>query len=1532
MPIRRTAAHVLRIAALILFTSGAAEAQFEIADLGITNVGAPNPVVAGQNLTYTLTVTNSGPDPAVTTALSDTLPAATTFVSLSAPGGWSCTTPAVGAGGTISCSIASMSVGSAVFTLTVAVAVSASGTLSNTATVSASTSDPDPGNDSATEVTTVNAPTITPIHDIQGNGASSPVVGMTLTTRGVVTGVTANGFFIQADDADVDADPQTSEGIFVFTSSAPPPAAAFSARVQVTGTVSEFVPSSDPQDPPSTQLTSPTVVPIAPPGQALPTAIPLTATFPDPAGPFDQLERLEHMRVSVASLTVSGPSGGSLDASAYTGTNDGRFHAVITGVARPFREAGIQAPDTPPSGTIPPIPRWDFNPERLRIESAALVGQSPLLVSSGDVVTGLVGPVTWRARAYALLPDSTSTPVITSGTLTTTVTVAAGTEVTVASMHMRRFFDPIDDAYADVVMSPAGYDRRLAKTSIAIRDHLRSPDIIAVQEVEKLAILSDLAARILADGGPDYDAYLVEGNDPEGLDVGVLVNTTLVPGGVARVSAVVATQVGAAQTWTDPRDNSVQPLHDRPPLALEATVNRTSTVSFPIVVVVTDLVGLDGIDSNEPDGLTTVGDRVRRKRQAQAEFLANYVQSRQTADPGEPLVVLGAFNAFEVNDGFVDVMNVATGAPSPDNATVVPGDGIDLVSPDLVNLVNTPPAAQRYSQVFEGNARNVDHAVVAAALVAATTARRIEHPRIAADYPEVLAGDVTSAARFSDRDPIVAYFASGDLSLTDVQVTKVGAPSPVVPGQTLTYTITVTNAGPDPAASVSLSDPLPTGTTFASLSSPGGWSCAMPAVGAGGVVSCSLASMSVGSAVFTLTVVVSPAAAGAVSNTATVSSTTPDADPANNVSNSTTPIDGAPTITDITDQTIAEDAATSALPFTIGDVGTPATGLVVSAMSSDQTIVPAANIVLGGPGANRTVTVTPAANRNGGPVVITVIVSDGTFSASDTFSLTVTSINDAPTIASIANQSVDANVTVGPLPVTIDDVDHAVAGLTLSAVSSNQALVPDGAIAFGGSGANRTVTITPLADQSGQATITVTVSDGAASSATSFVLTVAAPPTVTRTYVLAEGATGDFFDADLLIANPNDSDAPVTVTLFPEGQASITDTRTIPARTGIRLRIDEISGLGAVAASAQVQSDSGLPLAVERTQFWGVGSYGGHTETALTGPATRWYFAEGAHGYFATFVLVANPQSAPADLTLTFLREGETPVTTTVSVAPFSRTTIPTSSIPDLADRAFAIIVDATQPVVAERAMYFGTTATRPWSGGAAAAGATAPSSTWYFAEGATGAFFDTFILLMNPEVEEARVTLRYLLDSGGTVDVSKVVPGRGRLTVSIESESDPRLRAAAMSTLVTSDRPIVAERSIYWQAEEGVAGWSESHTSQGAAVAGPRWALADGRTGGALNFHTYILLGNPGTQPATVTVRFLSDAIAPIVKTYVVPPLSRFTVDVTTEAPELADRSFSTTIATDGDIPIVVERSMYWDGAGITWSGGSNAVATRLP
>jgi uncharacterized repeat protein (TIGR01451 family) len=132
------------------------------ADLSITITDAPDPVTAGNNVTYTLTAANAGPSNASAVTISLPLGANTTFVSLSAPAGTTCTSPAVGAAGTVNCSVTSDLAPSATVIITVVVNVNAAfaGTISATASVSSTATDPVPGNNSATATTLVNASTV----------------------------------------------------------------------------------------------------------------------------------------------------------------------------------------------------------------------------------------------------------------------------------------------------------------------------------------------------------------------------------------------------------------------------------------------------------------------------------------------------------------------------------------------------------------------------------------------------------------------------------------------------------------------------------------------------------------------------------------------------------------------------------------------------------------------------------------------------------------------------------------------------------------------------------------------------------------------------------------------------------------------------------------------------------------------------------------------------------------------------------------------------------------------------------------------------------------------------------------------------------------------------------------------------------------------------------------------------------------------------------------------------------------------------
>jgi hypothetical protein len=131
-------------------------------DLQVSATDTPDPVIAGNNLTYGVTVTNTGGSGnfiAADATLNQPLSAGTTFVSITSPSGWNCTTPAVGAGGTINCVHPTMPAGSAVFSIVVKVAANANPAtaLSSTATVSTATADTTPGNNSTIITTTVNA-------------------------------------------------------------------------------------------------------------------------------------------------------------------------------------------------------------------------------------------------------------------------------------------------------------------------------------------------------------------------------------------------------------------------------------------------------------------------------------------------------------------------------------------------------------------------------------------------------------------------------------------------------------------------------------------------------------------------------------------------------------------------------------------------------------------------------------------------------------------------------------------------------------------------------------------------------------------------------------------------------------------------------------------------------------------------------------------------------------------------------------------------------------------------------------------------------------------------------------------------------------------------------------------------------------------------------------------------------------------------------------------------------------------------------
>jgi uncharacterized repeat protein (TIGR01451 family) len=328
--------------------------------------------------------------------------------------------------------------------------------------------------------------------------------------------------------------------------------------------------------------------------------------------------------------------------------------------------------------------------------------------------------------------------------------------------------------------------------------------------------------------------------------------------------------------------------------------------------------------------------------------------------------------------------------------------------------------------------------------------------------------------------------ATAVTTAADLAVSMVAEPAAlVVLSNNVTYTLTVTNRGPLAAGSASLTNVLPAGLAFVS---------ATPTVGscshAAGRVVCTFATLGVNAGA-RVALVARAITSGFLTNQANAVSSSLDPAPGNNSALAAVKASAAPTLQGMSSaRTILEDTVLGPLAFTVGDLETPAASLVVTAASSNPALVPTNNIVFGGSGTDRFFAVTPLPNMSG-VTDITRTVRDGDgLAASNTFRLTVTAVPDPPVISDILPQTVNEDTVIGPLNFTIGDVETAATSLNVAAASSNPALIPNANIQLSGSGSNRLVTVRPTTNQSGSATITITVSDGVSTANDMFLVTV----------------------------------------------------------------------------------------------------------------------------------------------------------------------------------------------------------------------------------------------------------------------------------------------------------------------------------------------------------------------------------------------------------------------------------------------------------
>lgn len=534
------------------------------------------------------------------------------------------------------------------------------------------------------------------IHDIQGSTRISPLVGKQVgDVAGIVTGVRtygSKGFWFQ--DPNADADPATSEGIFVYTGSAP--TVAVGDAVTVSGTVTEYVPGGlDSGNQSLTQISKPTVAVVSS-GNALPAPVRVSErSVPSrytPAGDpaaggsinalplapsryaLDYYESIEGMNVSVGTSRVVGAT----DA-----------HAELWVTVKPHEN------DARRGGTVYGSYRSQ-NTGRLQIQSLVPLAQQPFPKADvGDVLSGTTeGPLDFNQYGGYTLTARTMGTVTDKGLRRETTRKQRGGELAVATYNVEN-------------LDPSDPQEKFDALAAAVVGNLASPDIVALEEIQDNngaksdgTVAADVTVKkftdaIVAAGGPAYDWRSIDpedkkdGGEPGGNIRQVFlfnperVSFTDRAGGDATTATDVARVRGrAALTLSPGRIDPANPAweNSRKPLAGEFSFRGRT-----VFVVANHFASKGGDESifseHQPPSRSS-----EVQRHAQGQAVNTFVKKLLSVQKNADVLVVGDINDFEFS-GTAEALTAGR-----------------VLYPAIKSL----PRSERYSYVYQGNSQVLD--------------------------------------------------------------------------------------------------------------------------------------------------------------------------------------------------------------------------------------------------------------------------------------------------------------------------------------------------------------------------------------------------------------------------------------------------------------------------------------------------------------------------------------------------------------------------------------------------------------------------------------------------------------------------------------------------------------------------------------------------------------------------------------------------------------------------------------------------------
>ena len=295
-----------------------------------------------------------------------------------------------------------------------------------------------------------------------------------------------------------------------------------------------------------------------------------------------------------------------------------------------------------------------------------------------------------------------------------------------------------------------------------------------------------------------------------------------------------------------------------------------------------------------------------------------------------------------------------------------------------------------------------------------------------------------------------------------------------------------------------------------------------------------------------------------------------------------------------------------------------------------------------------------------------------------------------------------------------------------------------------------------------------------------------------RAWYFGAASTADGDRTDLAILNPQERDISATISLTSDADSPISRTLTIAARSRQTVALadllpDERFGYTVTATE---------PIVAEQTLQTESGA--AHLTPGIADLSRRWLFAEGSTmtGYTTTLALL-NPWPQQIAITLRVFSEDGTSLSRRYAAAPGQRVLVTLNDlVPDL---PFAIDLQAERPIAAERVMSFDDGA-----GTTAGPGATSPATRWTFVEGSTVVPADEYLLVANPNRQSVDLDVAYVLADGRVEHHTYVVGATARLTISVNADVPDQ---AMVSAIVTADRGVVVERTIYVNGVDGRGG-----------------------------------------------------------------------------------------------------------------------------